>query len=607
MTTKQNRQRALRQQQARLQRHIAALRRTSARLSWARLGAFFGGFLIVFFAFSIGGTVVWVSAALAVSIFGAAVFAHRRIERGMTRHRLLLALVEAHLARMDLDWAALPPAFDVPVHAGHPYHIDLDVTGDRSLHHLLDAATTREGSLRLSQWLLSPLTSKAAIEDRQALVRELIPMVVFRDKLAVSAGIARGQTGRRWSVARLLKWAESPEDGGSLKPMLLAAAGLAIIDAALFLLHRNGLLPPLWIAPFFVYMLLIGSRYRETSELFGESLELQDGLEQAGTVFQYLERFGYSASPRLRVLCDVFLSARPSTSLRRIRRIVTAAGLQQNVILWGIVNAVVPWDMFFAYQLRRERVALARLLPQWIDTWLELEALSSLAVYAYLNPAAIFPEISDAPMAFQARQLGHPLIPEAQRICNDFSIGAMGDVAIITGSNMSGKSSFLRTLGANLILTYAGAPAAAESLNVSVFRLFTCIRVTDSLADGISYFYAEARRLKALLDALESDETLPMFFLIDEIFRGTNNRERLIGSRAYIRALVGKFGVGVISTHDLELVQLADEMPQVTNYHFEDRIADGQMAFDYVLRDGPSPTTNALKIMRQVGLPVSEG
>jgi DNA mismatch repair ATPase MutS len=172
---------------------------------------------------------------------------------------------------------------------------------------------------------------------------------------------------------------------------------------------------------------------------------------------------------------------------------------------------------------------------------------------------------------------------------------------------MSGKSSFLRTLGANLILTYAGAPVVAQSLDVSIFRLFTCIRVTDSLADGISYFYAEVRRLKALLEALESSSTLPMFFLIDEIFRGTNNRERLIGSRSYIRALVGKHGVGVISTHDLELVRLADEMPQVTNYHFEDRVADGQMAFDYVLRSGPSPTTNALKIMRQVGLPVSEG
>jgi DNA mismatch repair ATPase MutS len=229
-----------------------------------------------------------------------------------------------------------------------------------------------------------------------------------------------------------------------------------------------------------------------------------------------------------------------------------------------------------------------------------------VATFAYLNPEATFPQIADVPMRFAARQLGHPLIPDAQRICNDFSIGRMGDVVIVTGSNMSGKSSFLRTLGVNLCLAYAGAPVIAGQLEVSLFRLFTCIRVSDSLADGISYFYAEVRRLKALLSALEADDALPLFFLIDEIFRGTNNRERLIGSRSYIHALVGKHGVGVISTHDLELVKLADELEQITNYHFEDRVMDGRMEFDYLLRPGPSPTTNALKIMRQVGLPVVE-
>src|SRR5690606_16609518 len=261
---------------------------------------------------------------------------------------------------------------------------------------------------------------------------------------------------------------------------------------------------------------------------------------------------------------------------------------------------------FFAYQLHRERKALAALLPRWIDVWLELEALSSLATFAYLNHDAIFPKVAETGDLFTARTLGHPLIPAAQRVCNDFVIERMGDVAIITGSNMSGKSSFLRTLGVNLCLAYAGAPVIAAQFDVALFRLFTCIRVSDSLADGISYFYAEVRRLKALLGALEEESMLPLFFLIDEIFRGTNNRERLIGSRSYIQALVGKHGVGVISTHDLELVRLEEELDQITNYHFEDRVLDGRMEFDYVLRPGPSPTTNALKIMRQVGLPILE-
>jgi len=171
---------------------------------------------------------------------------------------------------------------------------------------------------------------------------------------------------------------------------------------------------------------------------------------------------------------------------------------------------------------------------------------------------------------------------------------------------MSGKSTFLRTLGVNLCLAYAGAPVDASSFQTTLFRLFTCIRVSDSVTDGYSYFYAEVKRLKALLVELEQPDGFPLFFLIDEIFKGTNNRERLIGSRAYIKALVGRNCIGVISTHDLELVKLADSIPQVTNAHFREEVIDTHMVFDYLLRPGPSPTTNALKIMQMEGLPVSD-
>jgi DNA mismatch repair ATPase MutS len=200
--------------------------------------------------------------------------------------------------------------------------------------------------------------------------------------------------------------------------------------------------------------------------------------------------------------------------------------------------------------------------------------------------------------------MGHPLISPEQKVRNDYRIDRLGEVHIITGSNMAGKSSFLRTAGINLCLAYAGGAVDALELQTSLFRLFTAIRVTDSVTDGISYFYAEVKRLKALLLELQRKDARPLFFLIDEIFRGTNNRERLIGSRAYIRALVGENGLGLIATHDLELVQLAQEMPQVSNFHFRDAIEDGRMVFDYLLRPGPSPTTNALKVMAEEGLPV---
>ena len=169
---------------------------------------------------------------------------------------------------------------------------------------------------------------------------------------------------------------------------------------------------------------------------------------------------------------------------------------------------------------------------------------------------------------------------------------------------MSGKSTFLRTLGVNLLLAYAGGPVNASALRTRRYRLFSSIRVSDALETGISYFYAEVNRLRALLDTLEADDPRPVFFLLDEIFRGTNNRERLIGSRSYVRALAGGHGVGLIATHDLELVQLADDSPSIRNAHFREDVEDGRMVFDYRLRSGPCPTTNALKIMRLAGLPV---
>jgi len=191
-----------------------------------------------------------------------------------------------------------------------------------------------------------------------------------------------------------------------------------------------------------------------------------------------------------------------------------------------------------------------------------------------------------------------------QKVVNDFSIHKRGEIDIITGSNMSGKSTFLRTLGINLCLAYAGGPVNASLFQTSLFRIFTCIRINDSVTEGYSYFYAEVKRLRKLLTEVESDNNMPLFFLIDEIFKGTNNRERRIGSESYISALVGKKCIGLISTHDLELVTLEEILPDIRNYHFKEDVLDGQMVFDYKLREGPCPTTNALKIMQMEGLPI---
>jgi DNA mismatch repair ATPase MutS len=288
--------------------------------------------------------------------------------------------------------------------------------------------------------------------------------------------------------------------------------------------------------------------------------------------------------------------------------VVAALALRANPLLALGLNLLLPWDAYFAYRLGRYKADLGQRAPAWMDVWFELEAVGALANFAYLNPGYTWPQFipgGESGPVFEARSLGHPLLPDDDKVCNDFVVPELGRVAIITGSNMAGKSVFLKTVGVNLALAYAGGPVNAAEFRTVLFRIFACMGVADSVTDGISYFYAEVQRLKALLAGLEEgDHGLPLLFCIDEIFRGTNNRERLIGSRAYVRALAGKHGAGFIATHDLELAQLAGEMPPVENYHFRDHIEDGRMVFDYTLRPGPCPTTNALKIMELEGLPL---
>jgi DNA mismatch repair ATPase MutS len=276
-----------------------------------------------------------------------------------------------------------------------------------------------------------------------------------------------------------------------------------------------------------------------------------------------------------------------------------------NFVLGVLLNIVFPWDFTFAYIAGKFKDRVAHSLPEWLETWYKLEALSSLANFAHLNPAYILPEIDPgAKPVFLAEGLGHPLIPPGQKVCNDFSMQTTGEIAVITGANMAGKSTFVKTVGINLCLAYAGGPVNATTFRSVPFQLHTCIRITDSITDGFSYFYAEVKCLKSLLEELSKENNLPLFYLIDEIFRGTNNRERLIGSRSYLKTVVGRNGVGLLATHDLELASLAEHSTEISNFHFQDQVRYGKLVFDYKIQPGPSPTTNALKIMRMEGLPV---
>jgi hypothetical protein len=601
---KQQRKRGLQRQIARVGFRLEALNRVSSRYAWARLITFVTGIVVgalLVYAVEYLPGAVWI--VIWLSGFSALARYHNRVKDSITRHNRWRAIKTEHLARMALEWSALPPALFSGARPDHPLELDLDLVGKNGLHRLLDTCVTHDGSARLRDWLAGGEPDMQPIAARQRLVRELVALPIFRDKLRLSFG----PSDRRWRSDRVTAWLSPPPLTGSVRPLLIGLTALAMLNVVLLLLNALAGFPALWRVSFLVYFTLYLWRVLTLDDPFSAALALRDPLEELRSVSAYLETYHYKDGSALRDLCAPFLDAerRPSAQLARVTRVVSAASVRKNPMLWIIVSVALPWDMFVLHWLNRSRTALSELLPQWLDVWFELEALSALATLAYLNPDYIFPEFISGTPVFEARHLGHPLIPDDERVCNDFSVERLGQLAMITGSNMSGKSTFLRTVGVNQCLAYAGGPVVAQLYRTVPLRVFTCIRVTDSLADGISYFYAEVKRLKALLVALEADHPYPLLFLIDEIFRGTNNRERLIGSRSYIRALVSQNGIGVLSTHDLELVHLADDIPQITNYHFAETIADSRMTFDYRLRPGPCPTTNALKIMQMEGLPVT--
>ncbi len=607
---------ALEREVERVQRRLDRLSARSLSLRSAQLGIFIGGVVVsifVLFAIRWLGVLAFVLTAVA---FVWAMRETRKVDRSVVRHRVWLQLKQAQVARMRLDWDALPAARrrDAEEYKDHPFEVDLDITGEHSLHRLLNVAVSFEGRERLLNWLLNTIPDEAEIRRRQELVRDLTPMSLFRDKLQLHGLYATRYDAGQVDAGQLLEWLEKPTSPQLSASSLVAPTLLSGATLLLIAFYLSGLLSPLY---FLLFMLVSLAYYLLTRKgrgnLVADAAALRDAFGQLEPIFSYLERYPYGRHERVRALCAPFSedrSRRPSVLLKRLSRLASAAALEQSDILGLVVNALLPWDAWVAYQLNRCRAQVADVLPAWLEVWYELEALCSLANFAYLNPDFTMPELvteTDAEKGtpvFEAVGLGHPLIAAERRVVNDFRAETPGQIVMITGSNMAGKSTFLRTLGINLCLAYAGGPVNAARLRTRLFEVYACIKVSDSLADGYSYFYAEVRRLRGLLAKLEEERALPVFFLIDEIYRGTNNYERLIGSRAYIRALAGKHCVGALSTHDLELVKLSETLPEIRHYHFREEVVKGRLVFDYRLRPGPCPTRNALKIMQLEGLPV---
>lgn len=587
-----------------LARRIRPLQARSDRIALLRLVIVLAGIVAaVLAALALDGTAAWLVAGAGLVLFAGVALYHRRLERWIETLTLWRALKKDRRARRDLDWESLPPPRPIELQ-DKSLAFDLDLTGYRSLHHLLDTTISRHGTQLLADRLTHARPDLDAIARRQNIVRELKPRGRFRERFRLTYRLV---LKRELEGDNLLEWLKTAFPSARLLWALPVATVLVAVNLALYVLYQFLGYPPFFLLSLVAYTGFYFWNKAPLENALGALVRVNAELEKFRAIVEYLERAPYANAPHLAALCEPFRdkTPRPSRQLRRIQWITAGVGLRSNPLIGTLLNLVLPWDFALAFLADRQRARVAQTLPEWVRVVHELDALIALGNFAALHPGAAFPEIrAGAQPVLQATKLGHPLIPAAARVTNDFEIRTLGEVEILTGSNMAGKSTFLKTVGVNLCLAYAGAPVVAARFVAQPFRLHACIRITDSIVDGFSYFYAEVKCLKRLLLELGAQDDLPLLYLVDEIFRGTNNRERLIGSRAYIRSLLGARGAGLIATHDLELARLAEDNALAHNFHFRDEVGEGRLVFDYLLHPGPSPTTNALKIMEMEGLPV---
>lgn len=495
--------------------------------------------------------------------------------------------------------------------ARHPYSDDLDVFGPGSLFQRLSVAHTRFGEQTLADWLRAP-APVAEIRERQEAARALAPELELRQRLeALALAVVDADGGRPERRASeppdpepLLRWAEAEPELTKNALLIWAARLLPVLTIGGMIAAGFGLPAALWGAPLIVQLLLAFKTREETTRVFLAVSSTEGAFLRYGAMLELLEQVDVQA-PALSLLRERLISGpvRPSASMKAFRSLVGWYDVRHNGLVHPFINAIFLWDLNCTLALERWQLTSGRAARGWFEALGRFEALSSLAGLLRDEPSFVMPELTLGPACFEAEALGHPLIADEARVSNDVSLSLPGTALLVTGSNMSGKSTMLRAMGLATVMALAGAPVCARRFRVAHFAVRTSIRVSDSLGGGVSHFYAEVAKLKAVLDATAGDD--PVLFLLDEVLHGTNSRERQIGARWVLRELLERGATGAASTHDMGLAELpAPLMERVTLVHFREQVSDGRMTFDYKLRPGPVVAGNALRLMRLVGLEV---
>ncbi|UCE40887.1 MAG: hypothetical protein JSV17_15805 [Candidatus Aminicenantes bacterium] len=485
----------------------------------------------------------------------------------------------------------------------HEYSSDLDIFGFRSVFHSLNRTTTSIGKKFLSAWLetfpgnLGP----NEIKEKQAAVQELADKLDLRQNIQAYGKFIEDSMKRLESFQGLF---DEPSAVLGKKPLIVFIHLFPLITVggvvSLFF-HVSWLVPVAFVLIQGIVNRLTGRDRKRIYDLTSRNAKI---LTAYSKITEELENENFASNKLIEYRSELFLEDNPASS--HIKKLSTLLGyfdMRLSKEFYLLFNNLLFWDLHCVYRIEKWKEKTGPVIHKWFDVIGNFEALSSFANTLFNNPDWTMPEVCGPNFRLEARSIGHPLIPKAENVRNDISLNHGGNVLIVTGPNMSGKTTFLKTLGVNIVLAMAGGPVCAERFVLSPLKLYTSMKVTDSLDKKLSLFYAELQRLKMIMDAISGKE--PVFFLIDEMLKGTNESDRHKGAIALIKQLVENNADGVLATHDLELTKLEKGHHEtITNYHFDGYIEGDKLLFDYKLKSGVCQSSNALELMKRVGIKV---
>ncbi len=590
---------------------VATLEARSSLISNLR-GLAFGVFVVAagFALFRAERPLLFGLSALAALAFAVLLVFHARVLRREDTARRLLAVNEAAVKRLTEAFRDLPDdgaTFSVENHA---YLDDLDILGKGSLFQKLCVAHTRFGQQTLARWLLAAAEPEV-IWERQELVRALAPRLLARQQLEAESLTLAGNRPTHSAYkppidpGPFLDWAEGPTQLLNQSVVVWAASLLPGLTLTLLVLSRILGWPAIvWLIPGVIQAVFMAFHAGAANQVFGAVSSTEGAFVRYAGMLQILENLEFPGKSGERLKEKLTCGGKSAAAaMQSFRSRLGWFDLKHNGLVYPFVNVALLWDVHSTLALERWQLQFGRRVRGWFEAIGELEALSSLAGLLYDEPGFVFPTLLTEGAGFHAEGLGHPLITREKRVENDLELSESGTALLVTGSNMSGKSTLLRSMGLATVLALSGGPVCARQLRMACFSLHTSMRVRDSLQSGVSHFYAELRKLKSVLDAAQNKQRV--LFLLDEILHGTNSNERQLGARWIISELLRLKATGAVSTHDLELCQLpADQMGRVKLVHLRENVENGQMTFDFKLREGPVTEGNALRLMRSLGLDV---